>query len=116
MFIAPVVVLRDRPDHHRRFVSVVVGRRRWLKRRPGRSSPRPPDGRSARQHPTELETQSARRVRDVLVFSKTTFTFRIQLVPVDRTDATAYASTLTLSRVVTTHDGLADLAGSDDGR
>jgi Protein of unknown function (DUF2550) len=64
---------------------LVLGRRRWLKRRPGefagaiRVSGGVVEGLSAK-----WKHGSGRWVRDVLVWSKAPFMFRNELVPVDR--------------------------------
>jgi hypothetical protein len=67
------------------FVTVVVGRRRWLKRQPGhfvgavRVTTGQVDG-----MPLTWKRGSLRWVRDVLVWSKAPFMFRTQVVPIDR--------------------------------
>jgi len=67
------------------FVTVVVGRRRWLKKQPGafpsaiRVSRGDLDG-----IPGKWKRGTARYVRDVLVWSKAPFMFRTELIAIDR--------------------------------
>lgn len=68
------------------FVTIVVGRRRWLKKQPGafpsaiRASTGAVDGLSS-----TWKRGTGRWVRDVLVWSKAPFMFRTELIPIDRT-------------------------------
>lgn len=66
------------------FATLVLGRRRWLKKQPGEFSGaiRVAGGTVAGLGPT-WNRGSGRWVRDVLVWSKAPFMFRQELIPVD---------------------------------
>ena len=85
MVIALLVVLGVNLAVIVAFVTLVAGRRRWLKRQPGEfaGAARVTSG-HVHDASAKWKRGSGRWVHDVLVWSKAPFMFRTALVPVDR--------------------------------